>query len=75
MCTALRTLFFCTCEDALIRATKKRRLPCEDSCHGCPGLHCRAGPVAPPDNYSLAEGHLFRADARVTDTVSLLSPA
>ena len=28
-------------------------------CHGCPALHRRAGPLAPRDNRSLAEGHFF----------------
>ena len=32
---------------------------CKSSCHGCPALHRRTGPVAPRDNHSLAEGHLF----------------
>ena len=31
----------------------------ESSCHSCPALHRKAGPLAPRDNHSLAEGHLF----------------
>ena len=30
---------------------------CKSSCHSCPALHRRTGPVAPRDNHSLAEGH------------------
>ena len=29
----------------------------KSSCHSCPALHRRTGPVAPRDNHSLAEGH------------------
>ena len=32
---------------------------CKSSCHSCPALHCRAGPLAPRDNHFLAEGHWF----------------
>ena len=32
---------------------------CKSSCHSCPALHRRTGPLAPRDNHSLAEGHLF----------------
>ena len=38
---------------------QKGWLCCKSSCHGCPALHRRAGPLAPCDNHSLAEGHLF----------------
>ena len=38
---------------------KKGWLCCKSSCHGCPALHCKAGPVAPRDNPSLAKGNLF----------------
>ena len=34
----------------LIRTTKKGRLGCKSSCHICPALHRRAGPVGPRDN-------------------------
>ena len=34
-------------------------LCCQSSCHGCPALHRRAGPLAPRDKHSLAEGHFF----------------
>ena len=30
---------------------------CKSSCHSCPALHRRTGPLAPRDNHSLAEGH------------------
>ena len=48
---------------------------CESGCHGCPALHRRAGPVAPRDNHSLAEGYLLRIDAPVAKPVSLLNLA
>ena len=32
---------------------------CKSSCHSCPALHRRTGPLAPRDNHSLAEGHWF----------------
>ena len=32
---------------------------CKSGCHGCPALHRRTEPLAPPDNHSLAEGHRF----------------
>ena len=38
---------------------QKGWLCCKSSCHICPALHRRAGPLAPRDNHSLAEGHLF----------------
>ena len=40
-------------------AQQKGWLCCKSSCHGCPALHRRAGPLAPRDNHSLAEGHFF----------------
>ena len=48
----------CICVYVLISA-KKGWLCCKSSCHGCPPLHRRAGPLAPRDNHSLAEGHFF----------------
>ena len=38
---------------------KKGRLVCRSTCHGCPALHRRTGPLAPHDNHSLAKGHHF----------------
>ena len=32
---------------------------CESSCYSCLALHRRAGPLAPRDNHSLAEGYQF----------------
>ena len=32
---------------------------CKSSCHSCPALHRRTGPLAPRDSHSLAEGHWF----------------
>ena len=32
---------------------------CKSSCHSCPALHRRTGPLAPRDNHSLAAGHWF----------------
>ena len=75
MRTALRTLFPCTCESYANQSTKKEKLVCESGGHGCPALHRRAGPVAPRDNLSLADGHLLRVDARVAKPVSLLNLA
>ena len=46
----------CVCSN---QCKKKGWLCCKSSCHGCSALHRRAGPVAPRDNHSLAEGHLF----------------
>ena len=46
----------CVCSS---QRNKKGWLCCKSSCHGCPALHRRAGPLAPRDNHSLAEGHLF----------------
>ena len=37
----------------------KGRLVCRSSCHSCPALHCRTGPVAPRDNHSLVGRHQF----------------
>ena len=75
MRTALRTLFYCMCYHCPNQSTKKGKLVCESGYHGCPALHRRARPVAPRDNHSLAEGHLFRVDARVAKPVSLLNLA
>ena len=46
----------CVCSN---QCYKKGRLVCTSSCHGCPALHRRTGPLAPHDNHSLAEGHRF----------------
>ena len=46
----------CVCSN---QRYKKERLVSKSSCHGCPASHRRAGPVAPRDNHSLAEGHQF----------------
>ena len=35
---------------------------CENSCHSCPAFHRKTGAVAPRDNTSLGEGHLFCPD-------------
>ena len=68
-------LFPCTRGSYANQSTKKEKLVCESCCHGCPALHRRAGPVAPGDNHSLAEGHLLRVDARVAKPASLLNVA
>ena len=49
----------CTRVYVLISATKKGRLVCKSSCHGCPALHRRTGPVIPRDYHSLAEAIVF----------------
>ena len=37
-------MHMCVCSN---QCYKKRRLVCKSSCHGCPALHRRTGPVAP----------------------------
>ena len=44
---------------AVLLCYKKGGLVCKSGCHGCPAMHRRTGPLAPHDNHSLAEGHLF----------------
>ena len=46
---------------------------CKSSCHSCPALHRRTGPLAPRDNYSLAEGHWFFTDHCLLSTALTLS--
>ena len=46
---------------------------CDGSCHSCPALHCRTGPLAPRDNHSLAEGHWFFTDHCLRSTALTLS--
>ena len=46
---------------------------CESSCHSCPALHRRTGPVAPRDNPSLAEGHWFCSDRCFSSTAPTLA--
>ena len=46
---------------------------CESSCHSCPALHRRTGPVAPRDNPSLAEGHRFCSDRCFRSTAPTLA--
>ena len=46
----------CVCSN---QCNKKGGCAVRESCQGCPALHRRAGPLAPRDNRSLAEGHLF----------------
>ena len=46
----------CVCSN---QCNKKGGCAVRGSCHGCPAMHRRAGPLAPCDNHSLAEGHLF----------------
>ena len=45
----------CVCSS---QCNKKGGCAVRESCHGCPALHRRAGPLAPRDNHSLAEGYL-----------------
>ena len=47
-------LFVCSTQ-----RNKKGGCAVKSSCHGCPALHRRAGPLAALDNHSLAEGHFF----------------
>ena len=46
---------------------------CKSMCHSCPALHCRTGPLAPPNNHSLAEGHCFFTDHCLLSTALTLS--
>ena len=46
---------------------------CKSSCHSCPALHGRTGPLAPRDNRSLAEGHWFFTDHCLLSTALTLS--
>ena len=46
---------------------------CESSCHSCPALHRRTGPLAPHDNHSLAEGQWFFTDHCLLSTALTLS--
>ena len=46
---------------------------CKSSCHSCPALHRRTGPLAPRDNHSLAEGHWFFTDYCLLRTALTLS--
>ena len=39
---------------------------CKSSCHSCPALHRRTGPLAPRDNHSLAQGHWFAVSCAVS---------
>ena len=45
---------------------------CKSSCHSCPALHRRTGPLAPRDNNSLAEGHWFCTDDCLLSTALTL---
>ena len=51
VCVRIRRTTLCISVYVLISAS-----------HGCPALHRRAGPLAPRDNHSLAEGYLFFSD-------------
>ena len=46
---------------------------CKSSCHSCPALHRRTGPLAPRDNHSLAEGHWLFTDYCLLSTALTLS--
>ena len=46
---------------------------CKSSCHSCPALHRKTGPLAPCDNHSLAEGHWFFTDHCLLSTALTLS--
>ena len=45
----------------------------KSSCHSCPALHRRTGPLAPRDNHSLAQGHWFFTDYRLLSSALTLS--
>ena len=46
---------------------------CESSCHSCPALHRRTGPLAPRDNHTLAEGHWYCSDRCFQSTALTLA--
>ena len=46
---------------------------CQSSCHGCPALHRRTGPLAPRDNHTLAKGHWFCSDRSSQSTAPTLA--
>ena len=46
---------------------------CKSSCHSCPALHRRTGPLAPRDNHPLAKGHWFFTDRCLLSTALTLS--
>ena len=46
---------------------------CESRCHWCPAWHRKTGPLAPRDNHSLAEGHLFCSDGCFQSTAPTLA--
>ena len=46
---------------------------CKSSCHICPALHRRTGPLAARDNHSLAQGHWFYTDHCLLSTALTLS--
>ena len=46
---------------------------CKSSCHSCPVLHRRTGPLAPRDNNSLAEGHWYFTQHCLLSTALTLS--
>ena len=46
---------------------------CKSSCHSCPTLHRRTGPLAPRDNHTLAEGHWFCSDRCIQSTAPTLA--
>ena len=46
---------------------------CESSCHSCPALHRRTGPLAPCDDHTLAEGHWFCSDRCFQSTALTLA--
>ena len=46
---------------------------CKSSCHSCPALHRRIGPLAPRDNHTLAKGHWFCSDRCLQSTAPTLA--
>ena len=46
---------------------------CKSSCHTCPALHPRTGPLAPRDNHPLAKGHWYFTDNCLLSTGLTLS--
>ena len=46
---------------------------CESSCHSCPALHRRTGPLAPRVTHTLAEGHWLSSDRCSQSTAPTLA--
>ena len=71
-CVSLLTVFY-SCTGSEQSGADVPAYVCASSCHSCPALHCRTGPLAPRDNHTLAEGHWFYSDHCYKSTALTLS--